>query len=346
MKDLMIYVKTTETCQLNCKHCFTNGINGRKIYFNPSQTAAWVKKLKTAYPKAEMHYEFHGGEPFLAPVSDMEHFIKETKELWTNSSYGITSNLVFKLTQDKIDFIKDSLDNRLGTSWDSSIRFDNNKQRILWENNVKKLKALGTYIVLFVSVTKELCNTDPKEIIEYFNELGVDRVDFERLTHHGNANNHPEIFPSNKEQADWFLNLYKEYKYTKPNWEDTFIGSIIENKIKGVKAGTFCRDCEQKLFTINADGTISGCPNAAPEEVYGHIKDDIWDLIWNPKRQELIACETARDPRCYSCNVFDLCGSGCHQLEWDETHCPSPKELIRYIKQAPIKELKGVINGT
>ena len=140
----MIYVKTTETCQLNCKHCFTSGINGRKIYFNPSQTAAWVKKLKTAYPKAEMHYEFHGGEPFLAPVSDMEHFIKETKDLWDYSSYGITSNLVFKLTQDKIDFIKDSLDNRLGTSWDSSIRFDNNKQRILWENNVKKLKALGT----------------------------------------------------------------------------------------------------------------------------------------------------------------------------------------------------------
>ena len=30
-KDFVVYLKTTETCQLNCKHCFTNGINGRKI---------------------------------------------------------------------------------------------------------------------------------------------------------------------------------------------------------------------------------------------------------------------------------------------------------------------------
>ena len=34
MKDLMIYLKTTETCNLNCAHCFTSGVNGRKIYFN------------------------------------------------------------------------------------------------------------------------------------------------------------------------------------------------------------------------------------------------------------------------------------------------------------------------
>ena len=41
------------------------------------------------------------------------------------------------------------------------------------------------------------------------------------------------------------------------------------------KGGTFCRDCEEKLYTINADGTLSGCPNAAPEEQFGHINQDI-----------------------------------------------------------------------
>ena len=55
---------------------------------------------------------------------------------------------------------------------------------------------------------------------------------------------------------------------------------------------------------------------------------------------KIIACEAARDPRCYECDVFDICGSGCHQLEWDETHCPSPKELFRLLKNTPIKELK------
>jgi len=80
----MIYVKTTETCQLNCKHCFTNGINGAKIYFNPHKTADWVKRLHTeAYkPNDTMHFEFHGGEPFLAPISHMRKFYEEKKDLW------------------------------------------------------------------------------------------------------------------------------------------------------------------------------------------------------------------------------------------------------------------------
>ena len=34
MKNAMIYLKTTETCQLDCSHCFTSGSLGRKIYFD------------------------------------------------------------------------------------------------------------------------------------------------------------------------------------------------------------------------------------------------------------------------------------------------------------------------
>ena len=58
-------MKTTETCNLNCEHCFTSGINGKKIYFNPVKTAKWVNQLKAD----SVWCEFHGGEPFLAPVN-------------------------------------------------------------------------------------------------------------------------------------------------------------------------------------------------------------------------------------------------------------------------------------
>lgn len=339
MHHITVYVKTTETCQLNCKHCFTNGINGRKIYFNPDKTVSWIKKLKTAYKDNPIHFEFHGGEPFLAPIKDLRKVVAETKNLWNDCSYGITSNLVLNLDKEKVDFIQEDLKGIIGTSWDKSIRFTNTKQYDLWESNVKYLKSLNCYVTVFVSVTKELCNSDPEHIIKYFNSLGIDSVDFERLTNHGNAKLHPDIFPSNKEQDEWFLKLYNSS--TKKLWKDSFLDSIVKTRVNGSQTATFCRDCEQKLFTINADGTISGCPNAAPEEVYGHIDDEIWDLIWNPKRQRLICEEAARDPRCYSCEVFDLCGSGCHQLEWDETHCPSPKSLFKLLKETPIAKLKG-----
>ena len=63
--DLMFYIKTTETCNLNCSHCYTSGKNGRKLYFNPTHVSHWVNQFAS---NRTAHFEFHGGEPFLAPI--------------------------------------------------------------------------------------------------------------------------------------------------------------------------------------------------------------------------------------------------------------------------------------
>jgi radical SAM protein with 4Fe4S-binding SPASM domain len=94
-------------------------------------------------------------------------------------------------------------------------------------------------------------------------------------------------------------------------------------------SGTFCRDCEQKLHTINADGTVAGCPNAAPTDWYGTIDTPALEVRQSPKRMEIISCELHdRDPRCYKCPVFMYCHSDCHQLEWMDDVCPAPKQLM------------------
>ena len=100
----MFYLKTTETCQLNCKHCFTSGINGKKIYFDHFKTIDFIKRFRQYFNKDTdtIHLEFHGGEPFLAPVSHMNKVYEECKDLWPNMSWGITSNLVFKLKEEHL----------------------------------------------------------------------------------------------------------------------------------------------------------------------------------------------------------------------------------------------------
>ena len=333
----MIYVKTTETCQLNCKHCFTNGINGAKIYFNPHKTADWVKRLHSeAYKENDtMHFEFHGGEPFLAPVSHMRIFYEETKDLWPNASFGITSNLTFKLKDEHWDFIKGPLGNRMGTSWDPKIRFENEKQEKLWENNVKELIKQGVTIKLFISVTKDTVNIEPIELLKWVKDLGVQEMALERLTGNGNALLHPEIFPTNLEQDAWFLKMHEQIvEHDARHWFDNEFMETIYNKFESgfLKGGTFCRDCEEKLYTINADGSLSGCPNAAPEEQFGHIDDDIKSLINSPRRIKNIACERSRDPRCYECPVFMYCGGDCHQLAWQGDICGAPKSLMKLLK--------------
>jgi hypothetical protein len=73
-------------------------------------------------------------------------------------------------------------------------------------------------------------------------------------------------------------------KHNARSWFDNeLIETVYEKFEKGfTDSGTFCRDCEQKIFTINADGTISGCPNSAPEFSYGTINDDIQTIINSP----------------------------------------------------------------
>jgi radical SAM protein with 4Fe4S-binding SPASM domain len=223
----------------------------------------------------------------------------------------------------------------MGTSWDPKIRFANDKQYILWENNVRDLIERGTIIKLFVSVTKDTINIEPIELLKWIKNLGIQEVSFERLTGNGNANLHPEIFPSNIEQDLWFLKMHHQSKeYNTRDWfENEFLEVIYDKFETGfLKGGTFCRDCEQKIFTINADGTLSGCPNAAPEFQFGNIIQDIKSLINSPQRIENIACERARNPICFECPVFEFCGGDCHQLSWQGDICGAPKSLMKELK--------------
>lgn len=351
----MFYLKTTETCNLNCRHCFTNGINGPKVYWDRKAVSNWITRFITENTSKDdsIHCEFHGGEPFLVDVIEMQEVYDECNKLHSNMTWGATTNLVFKLKQEHIDFIKGPLGNRLGTSWDPKIRFDNDKQLKLWLSNVKTLIDEGVTLRLFISVTKDTIGIEPIYLLTWIKSLGVQEVSFERLTGNGSALKHPDIFPTNIEQDAWFLKMHEQSElYGARDWFDNdFLETIYAKFETGfTKGGTFCRDCEEKIFTLNADGTISGCPNSAPEFQFGHIKDSIQDLINSPIRLENMACEKSRNPLCYTCEVFQYCGGDCHQLSWQNDVCGAPKSLMKLLagkntnkKVWMIKEENGYI---
>jgi len=330
-----LYLKTTETCNLNCKHCFTNGTNGPKIFWDTKKVTNWLTRFLQYVQKDDIvHCEFHGGEPFLVPVFQMEQMFEECNHLHENVSWGATSNLVFKLYDEHIDLIKNKFNFRIGTSWDPKIRFANNKQYELWHKNIKTLLSHGITIKLFISVTQDTLDIEPIVLLRWIRRLGVQEVSFERLTNNGNAKLYPDIFPKNIEQDKWFLKMHEQIvKYNTRNWfSNEFFETIYAKFESGfIKGSTFCRDCEEKILTLNANGSISGCPNSAPEFQFGHIDDKIEDLMSSPKRIENIACERSRDPRCYSCDVFEYCGGDCHQLQWQDDICGAPKSLMRHL---------------
>lgn len=340
-----IYVKTTGTCNLNCDHCFTNGKKGDKTQFDPEVTAAWIKDFMSHYDdQTHYHFEFHGGEPFLVPVAKLEHFASLFDGRPESISMCGNSNLTFKLTDEIIEFMERRFDKRIGTSWDHWIRWDNEKQFALWRKNLQLLKARGFYIGLKVSVSKQMVAADPDWVLDQLESFEVDSISLERLTIGGNSHWHPDIFPDNTAQDEWYLALLKRYQERKPKCTistlDTLVRKIRDNV---VKADTNCRNCEQNLVTINSNGTLGGCPNMAIEHRHATIEESAQEFLISDGRVNEIAAELDFKPNCTYCDVFDLCGGDCHRLPWQGDRCGGLKHTLRYLSGRTDPQLANLI---
>lgn len=350
-----VYLKTTDTCNLNCSHCFTNGNNPDRYFWDVLKTKDWIARYMQALPAQDtVHFEFHGGEPMLAPLEqliDVRDFIRIYGQ---SASIGITTNLVYKLTDEKINFFV-SLDG-FASSWDKGIRFSNRKQEWLWHDNMVTVtearKAVNKSSGLHVSVSRKFTQSDQKIAIRYFNQLGVSTVMFDRITFDGNAVNNQALFPTNKEINNWYLEMHKAtVELEARSWFRNAALEDVYTKFEDGNAscGTFCRDCEERLFTVSANGKIGGCPNSASEESFGTIDQSIADLLMSSKRLDVMAKERSRNVKCFECPVFSYCGSDCHQLAWDGDICASPRELMKELagigaKVYPIKKIIPILS--
>lgn len=339
----VVYLKTTESCNLSCKHCFTGGNKPPRYFWNDEKLKDWITRVTGYFKEDNFHFEFHGGEPMLIPtkrIRDMAEHIKEIRKKEDRyMSIGICTNLVYKLNDEKIDFLCNVIDGA-GTSWDPSIRFANDNQFNLWKQNVKTLQNHGLDLGVMISVSKSLVDMNQEDVIKFIRDMGFSSVHFERISLQGNATENLDLFPTNKEIQKWYLEMHEATeKLNARNW---FVNRTLEDVYTKFEhsvmcSGTFCRDCNETLFTVNASGSIGACPNSAPYDYFGHINQSIEDLIVSSRRLDLIVKERERNPNCYQCPVFQYCGSDCHKLEWDESAgyptCPAPKQLMMKLKE-------------
>lgn len=318
-----IYIKLTNGCQLKCEHCYNeimlNHMHMPKRILDECIT--WLKNFRLKHKTDTINITFHGGEPMLYKIDDINYFIDETKDL--DLSYGMTTNLVYDLTDEHIKLFK-----RLNpykntvlvqTSWDYKIRFNDDEEKV-WENNVTKITNEGILVQPIICLTKKLVEEcTPKDIFNYITKF-TNRFNFERITNTGRALNN-NLRPNNDELNKWLFEAYKLYK------DSNLIIPIFDGIISSLH-GSFigCRErkCMEKVITINPNGTISACPNMA-DKIIGDLK-----LIDMDKKQKLIDFERNVDIRCLMCEYYKYCNGDCCQLTWDETGCPGMKDIIKY----------------
>ena len=326
-----IYLKTTETCNLNCKHCFTSGSKGRKIFFNVDKTLDFFRRLSVGCPWIKgCTFLFHGGEPMLAPLKDMLRFREDVLTFLPRSTFGLQTNLVYRITDPIMSFFR-SLKS-FGVSWDHDIRFEHQSQRDTWTKNVQLLSKEDLELTMVVSISRKLVEEKRAiEVVALAHELGFKHILFERITSNGNAKLNTDIIPSNTAADAWIYDMYQDTMAGK--WYDKIDNMMLSTLAEGLYSAnhvaTACRVCEKTMLTINADGTVSGCPNSAPEMNWGTINEPIFDLLKSSARIKAITCEAERNPICYSCEYLPVCNGGCHQLAWEGDICPAPKKLFK-----------------
>jgi radical SAM protein with 4Fe4S-binding SPASM domain len=331
-----IYIKTTESCQLNCKHCYIGDHRNKKIFFNEDKTINWIKKYFKVYHINEENvvFSFHGGEPFLDSLYKMQKVV----DAFPLAIFDATTNLCYHFNNNLLDFIRRNFNNShdagkpfIKTSWDYKIRFKNEEQEELWKNNVQELLDNNIEVKVIICLTDIfLKNYTPKELIKFIKSINVNYIEFERLTQ--NTICDKSLIPDYRDIDKWLLDFYECNKDIKVDLFQSFLSAYCGN-VEGCAE----RKCMENVITINADGTIGACPNTSLSHSFTDINTDPIELKNNDKRKILIEIEKKKDSKCYYCDLLEYCNGDCCQLSWQNNICPAPKNLIRRI----INELEG-----
>jgi radical SAM protein with 4Fe4S-binding SPASM domain len=342
-ENLQFYVRTAENCNLNCKHCFTSGMNGDSSIFSSEKTSAYISNLTRTFKVKNFRVILHGGEPLLAPVQELSDFIDLLLEIPSFSSIGIQTNLAYELTNQKLNFFdKYFLEYGIGTSWDADLRFgkidfkNKNKTLKLWESNVKKLTNRGHNLTLAISISKYLIERfEPKQLIEYAIGLGFNNILFERLTSDGKAQEDNSFFPDNENLDKWLHKMFTqtlENKYEE-KINNMFLKELATAYVSRSHVANRCRNCELSLVTIGANGDLSGCPNSAKSTTWGYINEPLSIPLQSKQRTSAICKEKTRNSICNTCEVREICNSDCYKLPWQDKNCAAPKKIMQEMKK-------------
>lgn len=332
----VIYLRVVQGCNLNCTHCFTLG-NKDKYKLAPlEQIESFLSSIKQNVNPQKAVIYIHGGEPFLAPLDYHRKVNGLIRDIMGSTIIDIIpqTNLMYKIDDEYIEFIKKEYNSHIGVSWDHKIRFGSTTSGLsenLFLENFKKLVDADVEIAVAITVHKYLVEEDVTKIIPKFN--GAKSLDFEFLTYFDDQTKNLKV--DNTKWSNFYTKLVQYYSNNETTWSmplvDLFTKSVKENRIYQCK----CNCCLNRTFTMNCNGTVGLCPDEtyfAPISTVAEVNSN-WNTFANKALQKhAIQISRPIHPLCQSCEFYDYCGGNCEEQLFGENdiECPMSQQALRY----------------
>lgn len=351
MSSLVVYIKPTNYCNVDCEHCYLpleTRQNKETISFDKLRE---VFEFSAKVVKKEKHQGveiiWHGGEPMMlspewyekAHVIADEVFEKEDMPYFASIQ---TSLLPYNKGWNNL--IKKRFYNFVGTSIDFSTRSFNGSNEKYIDTFMKRINLLRDSDIDvtpgFVPAKSEI--NAGKNIVRWFVDNGFNYFNFERYTNYTNKND--INYPSNIDYSNFMIDVFDELMSIQESGEMAPVVKPIVAAINGVKFGysgdRWGTTCQSLFIIVEPNGDLNTCPDRANvEEPFSNIDDGHTAFLRSKKRRLWIreSMISHKGNHCLNCEYRSWCKSGCPINPNDpnsEFHqeCAGYKKFLNHVK--------------
>lgn len=324
----VLYIETTNKCNLNCGYCYAAHTQERKQEFTFEMFKSVVDKIALYSNCEEISIIFHGGEPLLLPTSFYseccEYAILKMNEFNKTVDFGLQSNLT--LFSCELLPILEKYCVTVSTSIDG-LQEIHDKARSKWsavESNFRYLLDHGIK-ANFISVCSTHNKNDVEDIFKYAHSLNIKHI------HINIASSPIALVPESKYLPLSDSEIYGVYediisnslKYgiVEKNMETMVRRFLSEDYSNKYLTGHFCESpfcyAGSAMIVVTPNGQMFPCSPAVPlckignDFALGNILENVSPEKYTDKLQSFHEKDAKYNEMCPSCEANIICDFGC-----------------------------------
>ncbi|AWF80203.1 radical SAM protein [Microbulbifer sp. A4B17] len=326
---LVAVMKVTRLCNLRCSYC-------RSWREGPNQTMKFETMLKAvsqvlSIPNvSSIDFVWHGGEVTLLKTSIFR------KLLWLQEKFRRPNQRIKNTIQTNAYLISDEWAKLLsaysvtvGVSIDGppeiNDKYRKNKDGLKTSENIEEgIKKLGSYNVEYgalVVVEKEIFEAGPNRLFDYFDNIGLRKINFLNVI--------PDIYAQEhvlNDQNYIPYHLYIEFlcdafRVWKQKYREKLLISDFEDLMTAIKNKSkpktclWSGDCLKSIVTIEPEGTVNPCDKyiGGKDVSYGSIFESSLSSLINRSSFVDIENKNYRNSikNMHKCKWSGICNGGC-----------------------------------